>query len=152
MTKVRMTKADVQDYWADPGQVPHFENAGWKRAPGQDDIEVEEWPDELKRFGGQEPVDIYNPQTGAYYTTGAESVGHHRSRGWLVVGSDDYAAAIKAKATDLDNLTVEELKDKARARDLPVSGTKAELVERLRAEPETDSDNAGDEPAQTEEA
>jgi SAP domain len=35
------------------------------------------------------------------------------------------------EAADLEELTVEELKDELRERDLPVSGTKDELIERL---------------------
>lgn len=42
------------------------------------------------------------------------------------------AAGVETGAEDYDALTVDELQDRLRARDLPVSGTKAELVDRLR--------------------
>jgi len=144
------------EYDAAPEQVPHLERAGWERASGQDGVEVEEWPDELKRFGGQESVELYLPTTGAYYTAAKSATDHHQQRGWLVVGSEDYQAAVRAGAeASFEDKTVEELREEAKARGIsPLPTKKAELIEALQVGDERDTkdqDQAGDEPAPSEE-
>lgn len=47
-------------------------------------------------------------------------------------------ARLALEARDYDNLTVDQLKDILRDRDLPVSGTKEELIERLNTDDATD--------------
>lgn len=147
MTKIRMTKADVDDYLAEPMQVPHLRSVGWQVAEGQDTSEVQEWPDELQRFGGQPAVRIYHPDTGGETEVAESSWLFWREKGWLREDGDDRG---------LEDLTVAELKDRIRevnktreADDqLSLTGTKAELLERLSYTPQ---DNAGDAPAQQEE-
>lgn len=45
---------------------------------------------------------------------------------------DDGINVTAAPAADLSELTVDELRDRLRASDLPVSGNKDELIDRLR--------------------
>ena len=138
----------------DPLAVPHHEQAGWQVVPGQD-VEVEEWPAELQRFEGQQQVRLHHPDLEGDIIVAASAVPMHRSKGWLI-SDPEVAERLDAEArgtSGLEAKTVEELKDIARSRDLPVSGTKAELIERLQGEQEQDSqDQAGDEPAPSEEA
>lgn len=143
MTKIRMTKADVPDFDADPLQVPHLRSVGWQVAEGQDLTEVEEWPEEAQRFGGQPGVKIHHPETGGETEVAESSWPFWHERGWKRADGDNRGLA---------DLTVAELKERIReankARDdddqLSVSGTKDELIERLSYTPQ---DRAG-EPAQ----
>jgi SAP domain-containing protein len=146
---VRMTHpASGGEYDAQPGQVPHLQSSGWRVEPGQDD-QGEEWPEDLQRFGGQTQVRMRHPDIEGEITVAESAVPYHREKGWQVI--DDQAVTEAAQTGDLEDLTVEELKDEARARGLAVSGTKAELIERLRSEDKQDTEQAGDEPAQDEE-
>jgi hypothetical protein len=122
------------EYDAQPSQVPHLVEAGWQVMPGQA-VEGEIWPTEAQRFGGQDQVRIRHPETGGETVVAASSVPYHRERGWDMV-SEESASGEAAQPEDrLEEMTAEELKDYARRAGLPVSGTKAELVERLRAAP-----------------
>jgi len=139
---VRMSHpASGGEYAARPEQVPHLEQSGWQRDPDQE-AEGERWPEDLQRFGGQAQVRMRHPDLDTEITVAESAVPMHRSNGWQVV--DEAAVTDAARATDdLEALTVEELKEEARGRGLPVSGTKAELIERLQeppAEPEQDDD------------
>lgn len=129
-----------QTYDAQPSQVPHLQETGWEEAPDQDE-HGEVWPVEAQRFGGQESVRIHHPETGGTAVVAASALPYHRERGWQVVGEEEAEAVSLAEATGLpdladglDGLTVEELREELRARSLAVSGSKAELVERLRAQ------------------
>lgn len=153
--RVRMTHPDSGgEYLADPLQVPHLEEAGWQVADGEDDSAVERWPADLRRYEGQPEVELWNPKTGATYRCAESAAPYHREKGWLVVGSDDYLAAQEARYEDK---TVEELRELAADRNLKKSGTKDELLARLRGQEQeqdrTDEnqDQAGDEPAPSEE-
>lgn len=148
--KIRMTHPtiDGSEYLADPLQVPHLEEAGWEVADGEDDSQVERWPDDLRRFEGQPKVELYHPQTGGYYTAPESAVPYHREKGWLVVGSDDYRVA---QGQQFDDKTVEELREVARERGLKVSGTKDELLARLQGEETTSTNEAGEQPASEQE-
>jgi hypothetical protein len=149
MSRVLMTHPESGgEYWATPDQVPHLQEADWQIAPGQN-VDVEEWPAELRRFGGQDTVKMRHPEIeGDPITAALSQVPFYREKGWQIVDED--AATEAAQTGGLEDLTLDQLKEEARARDLPVSGTKAELVERLRGEPKQDEsqDQAGDEPAQ----
>jgi hypothetical protein len=131
---------------ADPQQVPHLRAAGWEVDPDQDTSGVEEWPDELQRFGGQPGVRIHHPETGGETEVAASAWPFWQSKGWEREDGDD---------RELAELTVEELKERIRAANktreaddqLPVSGTKAKLLEQLSYPQDSD---AGDEPAQDE--
>lgn len=141
---VRMIHPELpgQTYDAQPSQVPHLQETGWSEAPDQDE-HGEVWPVEAQRFGGQSSVRIHHPETGGTAVVAASALPYHRERGWQVVGEESEAEAVSlAEATGLpdladalDAMTVEQLRDEARAVGLPVSGTKAELVERLRNQP-----------------
>lgn len=112
------------EYDAQPSQVPFLRESGWLVVPGQAE-QGEEFPPELQRFEGQPEVRMRHPDIEGDPIRVAESaVPFHREKGWQVLDEDAERA--------LDGLTVEELKEELRARDLPVSGSKAELVERLR--------------------
>jgi hypothetical protein len=150
MTKVRMTHPQSGGtYDAEPMQVPHLRATGWLVDEDQDTSQVEEWPQDLQRFGGQPGVRIYHPETGGETDVPQSAWPFWERKGWLRADGDDRS---------LEDLTVAELKEqigqvnKTRADDdqLSVSGTKAELVERLRFTPAAEAD-AGDEPAQDKE-
>jgi hypothetical protein len=53
--------------------------------------------------------------------------------GW-VMETEDEVTPTEEEEVDLETLTVDDLKDMARDRGLPVSGTKAELISRLEEE------------------
>lgn len=139
---VRMIHPDLpgQTYDAQPSQVPHLQETGWSEAPDQDE-HGEVWPVEAQRFGGQESVRIHHPETGGSAVVAASALPYHRERGWQVVGEEGEVAppslagatGLPDLADGLDGLTVEELREQLRDRSLAVSGSKAELVERLRA-------------------
>jgi len=112
--------------------VAILRESGWEPVPGQDDM-GEELPAELRRFEGQDVVRIRHPVSGGEAEVAASAVPQHRSQGWEVV--DDEPEAEKPDDDGLDGLTVAELQDYARGAGLPVSGTKAELLKRLRSEP-----------------
>lgn len=80
-------------------------------------------------------IRIRHPLTGSESVVPESAVPHWRAAGWQLVEEAE------PEDDGLDELTVQELRDVARGRELPVSGTKAELLERLRgqqqqAEPE----------------
>lgn len=142
--KARMSPPDpsVEDAVVEASQVPHFENAGWRHEEG----DRETWPEELQRFGGQPQVRLYHPVLERYEVVAESQVGQLRSVGWLLAEEADQAKAAQ-QADALSERTVEELKEEARARDLPVSGSKAELVERIRShdsQPQEAIEDAGE--------
>lgn len=51
--------------------------------------------------------------------------------GWVMETDDDLTPEPEPEPEDLTELTVDDLRDRLRDRDLPVSGTKAEMIERL---------------------
>jgi hypothetical protein len=53
--------------------------------------------------------------------------------GW-VMETDDPVTEEEAQEVDLETVMVDDLRDMARDKGVPVSGTKAELIERLSAE------------------
>lgn len=125
---VRMRHAESGGtYDAAPSQVPLLELSGWQTVEGEDLTEVVPLPPELQLFEGQQQVRLHHPETGAEITVAESAVPFHRERGWLLADEGE------PETDALDGLTVEELRDELRARALPVSGTKTELVERLRA-------------------
>ena len=128
----------VEDAVVPASAVPHWQRVGWELVEG----DAETWPAELQRFGGQAQVRIYHPELDRTETVAESAVPHWRSRGWVPA---EQAEAERAEQA-IEGLTLDELKEQARARGLPVSGTKAELQGRLQAavqEPE----QAGEEPA-----
>jgi hypothetical protein len=118
----------------DPIAVPHHQAAGWQVEPGQDET-GEEWPTELQRFEGQEQVRMRHPDLDAEIVVARSTVPAHQSNNWYQVEEDVPLPELPEAPDDLEALTVEDLRDLLRARDLPVSGTKTELVSRLRAAP-----------------
>lgn len=143
MSRVRMTHPTLpgQEITVDPGAVPHHRAAGWQVVEGQED-QGEQWPAEVQRFEGQPQIRIYHPVTGGEAVVAASAVPIHEASGWQVVQDAEPQAEPE---DDLAGLTVAELQDLARGAGLPVSGTKAELLQRLRSASE---DQAGVEPAQ----
>jgi hypothetical protein len=116
------------EYAAQPSQVEFLKASGWELT--DPNAEYERWPAELQRFEGQPVVKMAHPQVEGDPIDAAESqVPFFAERGWQRVD--------EAEAQELEDLTVEQLKEQARERGLPVSGTKAELLERLQ---ERDSD------------
>jgi hypothetical protein len=134
--QARITYPDpgVGDAVVPASAVSHWEGIGWKFAEG----DREDPPAEYQRFEGQPVVRIYHPELDRYEVVAESAVPEHRSHGWVL--------AEDAVAAELEDKTVAELKEEAKARGLPVSGTKEELRERIT---EYDAqDQAGDEPAQ----
>jgi hypothetical protein len=72
-------------------------------------------------------VRMRHPDVADEYNADEAQIPHLRAAGWDVVPTDP-----NAPDDTLDDLTVAELRDVARGRELPVSGTRAELLERLR--------------------
>jgi SAP domain len=146
MGKVRMTHPDLdEEIVVETSAEPIHANSGWRRAPGQDDIPAEEIPPDAQRFDGQEQVRMRHPDLAEIIVVGRAAVPMHRSVGWLEVEEE-------AKA-ELEDKTVADLKEEARKRGLQVSGTKDELVERIRTydtEEQSSEGVAGDQPADKE--
>lgn len=139
----RMTHPDpdLDDAVVGASQVPHFEHAGWRYVEG----DREHWPEELQRFEGEAQVYIRHPVTGATAFLPASAVPHWRSVGWEVVDPDAEQEAA------LDDKNLAELKDEAKTRGLPSSGTKDELRERIADYDAQQQTEAGDQPAPSEE-
>jgi hypothetical protein len=123
-----MTHPDLegQEIAVAPSAVPVHAESGWQVVPGQDET-GDEWPAEVQRFEGQPPIRLRHPDLEQEITVAESAVPFHREKGWLPVDDEGEPEP----AGDLEGLTVEQLRDLVRARGLPVSGTKAELVERL---------------------
>ena len=122
-------------YDAAPSQVEFLKASGWELA--DPDAAYDEWPAELQPFEGQPPVRMRHPEVDEEITVAESAAPQHASQGWQRVDEVEAAA--------LEDQTVAALREQARARGLPVSGSKAELIERLSEE--VDQDDAGDEPA-----
>jgi hypothetical protein len=119
-------------YDAQPSQVPFLEGSGWEQEPGQG-VKGDVWPVELQRFEGQSVYWMRHPNVEGDPIQAAESQKpFYQERGWQVIDTE--------AEQSLEGLTVDELKEQLRARDLPVSGSKAELVERLRGEPPSEQE------------
>lgn len=121
-------------YDAAPSQVEFLKASGWELA--DPDAAYDEWPAELQPFEGQPPVRMRHPEVDEEITVAESAAPLHASQGWQRVDEVEAAA--------LEDQTVAALREQARARGLPVSGSKAELIERL-SEP---YDNVEPEPAE----
>ncbi len=131
---IRMTHPESGGtYDAQPSQVPHLQESGWQVAPGQAE-QGETWPAEVQRFEGQQRFRLRHPDLDTEITVAESAVPYHRERGWLIV-EEEPAAEAEGEVDRLDGLTVEQLREEARAAGIPVSGAKAELIERLRSTP-----------------
>ncbi len=117
------------EYDAQPGQVPHLQESGWQVMESQIE-QGEVWPAEVQRFEGQQRFRLRHPNLDTEITVAESAVPYHRERGWLLVEEET-----AQEADRLDMLTVEQLRDEARTAGMAVSGTKAELLERLRSAP-----------------
>jgi hypothetical protein len=128
---VRMTHSiSGGEYIAQREQVPHLEEAGWEQVPGQD-IKGEEWPAELRRYGGQPEVRLRHPVTGGEYASPESAVPYHQGRGW--VRADEQAE--QAATEGLETKTVPELRELAKAQGIsPIPTTKPELLAALQGE------------------
>jgi hypothetical protein len=132
---VRMRHPDLDAEIVVPASaVPIHAGSGWQAVEGQEDM-GETLPPEAQPFEGQPPVRMRHPDLDTEITVAESAVPQHRSNGWLIVEDDTEAEAVVEAGADVDRLTVEQLRDLARARGAQVSGTKAELQERLRSEP-----------------
>jgi hypothetical protein len=142
---VRMRHPDLEaEITAPPSAVPFHAAAGWVEVEGQDET-GDVWPAELQPFEGQEQVRLRHPDLDGEVTVARSAVAVHAANGWYEAEPAEVAPdqAEAGSADDLDSLTVADLQDHLRARDLPVSGTKAELIERLRAGTEEEAEPAG---------
>jgi hypothetical protein len=172
---VRMTHPTLegQEITVPDSAVPFHRSAGWVIEPDQEN-QGEQWPKELQRFEGQDQVRLRHPDLDEEITVAGSAVATHQKSGWVPVEveaaegkfSEQVAPGAFTKATDeLDDLTVEDLKERIRALNeqlpedqrLPVSGTKPELLERLRTAPppeqaEADAAQANQEAPETDEA
>jgi hypothetical protein len=127
MPLVRLIHPEVeQEIVVDTSAEPMHANSGWRRAPGQDHIPREELPAEVQRFEGQEQIRMRHPNVHDEITVGLSAMGMHQEKGWVRVE--------EAAAQELEDKTLEELRDEVRARGLKVSGSKDELIERLQTE------------------
>ena len=132
---VRMTHPEAGTYDAQPSQVEFLKASGWE--PADPDADYDRWPTELQRFEGQPVVKMRHPQVEGDPIDAAESqVPFFQERGWQKVED--------VQAQELEGLTVEQLKERARERGLKVSGSKDDLIERL-SEPPAEQDE--DQPA-----
>lgn len=140
---VRMRHPDSGGtYDAQPSQVPLLELTGWQTVEGEDLTDVEPLPAELQPFEGQPTFRMRHPDVEGDPVTAAESqVPFYRERGWVLVEEEEEAAE---EEVALEDSTVAQLQDQARELGLPVSGTKAELVERISSAVE----EAGAQPAE----
>jgi hypothetical protein len=138
---VRMRHPDSGGtYDAQPSQVPLLELTGWQTVEGEDLSDVEPLPAELQPFEGQPTFLMRHPDVEGDPVIAAESqVPFYRERGWVLVEEEpveeEAEPEVEEEGDGLDGLTVAELQDVARDRGLPVSGTKQELLERLRSAP-----------------
>lgn len=139
--QVRMNHPDLpgQEIRVPASAAGFHRNAGWHTAEGETN-QGEQLPAELQRFEGQQQVRLYHPELDRFETFAESAVPHWRSRGWIPAEE----AAERQNAT-LEAKTVEELRDLARQRGVKVSGTKDELVTRLR---EGESDQPTQQPEQ----
>jgi SAP domain len=149
---VRMRHPDLEgtEISVPSESVPHHANAGWYAVEGQADM-GETFPLEAQRFEGQPQVRMRHPRLGEgqVITVAESAVPWHRAEGWLVIGEEaveEAGVGAHIQEVSLDDLTAEQLRELARDQGVPVSGTKAELLERL------GSQEAPAEPAPTEEA
>jgi hypothetical protein len=138
---VRMRHPDLegQEITVASSAAPLHALSGWVAVEGQDDM-GEELPAELQPFEGQPTFLMRHPDVEGDPITAAESqVPFYRERGWVLVEEEPVEEKAEPEAEEegdgLDGLTVAELQDVARDRGLPVSGTKQELLERLRSAP-----------------
>jgi hypothetical protein len=142
--KARMTYPDpeVEDAIVDAIQVPHFEHGGWRYVEG----DREDWPAELQEAGREGMVYIRNRTTGGTAFV-PELSGHLRERGWEEVDPE------AERAAELEDKNVAELRELAKERGIsPIPKTKDELLEALSDQHDQhDQDQAGGEPAPTEE-
>jgi hypothetical protein len=141
---VRMRHPDLeQEIEVASSAVPIHEQSGWQPVEGQE-VTWSPLPPESLPFGGQAIIRMRHPTLPGQEIRVAESaVPHHRSKGWYVLPEEPEAE----EGDGLDGLTVAQLQERAREAGVPVSGTKAELQERLRSPSTTEA--AGAEPAQT---
>ena len=116
------------EYQAQPSQVEFLKASGWE--PTDPDAPYDQWPDDIKRFEGQAQVVMRHPNLDGEITVAESAAPFHASQGWQRV--EDIRQA------EYEDQTVEQLKDQARDRGLAVSGTKAELIERLSTPDTTD--------------
>ena len=142
---VRMRHPDLDsEYLAEPGQVPHLEQAGWVQVEGQDE-QGEVWPEDLQLFDGQQQVRMRHPDLPGQEIVRAESaVPYHRERGWQVIEdtppSDENAPSSDAQAEGRSEPTVAELREQAKAAGIsPLPTTKADLLAALRDQPNQQS-------------
>ena len=140
--KARMIHPDpgVEDAVVAAIQVPHMEHAGWRYVEG----DRETWPEEAREESRAGWVFIRNRNTGGT-TFVPELTPALRERAWEEVDLD------AEREAQMEEKTLAELKDDAKARGLPVSGTKDELRERISDHDAQQQTEAGDEPAPTEE-
>ena len=110
---VRMYHPETHnDYAAQRSQVEFLKASGWEVA--DEDADYDRWPAELQRFEGQGVVKMRHPQVEGPPIDAAESqVAFFAERGWVKV--DDQAVTPAAQTGDLEDMTVDELKDEARA-------------------------------------
>jgi hypothetical protein len=151
---VRMSHpASGGEYDAAPEQVPHLIESGWEVEPGQSET-GETWPAELQRFEGQEQVRMRHPDLVEEIVVARSTVPSHRSNNWYEVDTEQEGQGEAEAPDDLDSLTVPDLQELLRARDLPVSGKRDELISRLRSqEPEqAEAATQPQEPEQEQEA
>jgi nicotinamidase-related amidase len=127
---------DVEDAEVFAIQVPHFEAQGWRYVEG----DRETWPEEAREETRAGWVYIRNRDTGGT-TFVPELTPALRERAW---GEVDPQAEREA---EMEEKTLAELKEEAKARNLPVSGTKDELRERIADHDAQEQTEAGDEPA-----
>jgi hypothetical protein len=132
--RIRHPDPDVQDAVVPASAVPEWERNRWEFVEG----DREDLPREYQKYEGQPERRIYHPGLDRYEHVAESAVPEWRSRGW--VPADDVEQA------DLEAKKVAELRELAKERGIsPIPTTKAELIEALNDQEQT---QAGDEPAQ----
>jgi hypothetical protein len=150
--RLRHPELEGQEIDVAESAVPFHRAAGWQVIEGQDE-QGEEWPAELQPFEGQPPIRMRHPDVADEITVAESAVPIHRSSGWQVVEDEADEESDESADDGLDELTVAQLQDEIRTLNklrpddaqLPVSGTKAELLERLRNAPPDEPPDEADE-------
>ena len=119
------------EYQARPSQVEFLKASGWQAT--DPDAPYDEWPEELQRFEGQAQVVMRHPNLDGEIIVAESAEPFHASQGWQRVED--------IRQSELEDQTVEQLKDQARERGIsPLPTKKADLIEALSAPDTTDVD------------
>lgn len=133
----------------DPDSLQVYEARGWTQVDPPEEtpfVPPKVEADESERdIHGVAWVTLQHTETGGVVRVPDEPgvIEDHRDRGWRLAGEADSDPDVEVEAVELDydEWTQQQLRDALTYRELPVSGTKQEQIDRLRQD-----DEAGTEP------